>query len=194
MRRVKLKYFLPFFLLFSSVDGLFASKRGADPVKKVGDIGQIALPALAGGITIVYQDWRGSLEFAKAIGVTLGVTYLLKPMINEDRPQSSSKRREGRPGGNMSFPSGHTAAAFGGAAFLQMRYGWVYGAPCYLYAGYVGFSRVYGQRHWFMDVLGGAAIALAANVLFTTPYPDRKCKIEPILEQERRGISLNWEL
>jgi membrane-associated phospholipid phosphatase len=77
---------------------------------------------------------------------------------------------------------------------LQMRYGWGFGVPCYLVGSYVGFSRVYGQRHWFMDVLGGASIALAANVLFTTRYSKRKYKIEPILEEDRRGISVNWEL
>lgn len=173
---------------------LYANKKGAEPVKKVGDVGQIVLPVLAGGMTVVYQDVPGTWEFVKAFGTTMGVTYILKPMINEQRPQTDRARRAGREPGNMSFPSGHTAAAFGGAAFLQMRYGWGFGIPCYLFASYVGFSRVYGQRHWFMDVLGGAAIAISANVLFTTPYPKKKCTIEPILEENRRGVKLKWDL
>ncbi len=183
-----------FCLLLVFLTPLNASKRGAEPVKKVGDVGQIALPVLAGSMTVIYRDTPGTWEFFKAFGTTMGVTYNLKPIIKEQRPQTDRARRAGRPPGNMSFPSGHTAAAFGGAAFLQMRYGWGFGIPCYLFAGYVGFSRVYGQRHWFMDVLGGAAIAVSANVLFTTPYPKRKYTIEPILEEDRKGIKLQWDL
>jgi len=81
-----------------------------------------------------------------------------------------------------------------GLLFLQMRYGWGFGIPSYLAASYVGFSRVYGQKHWFRDVLGGAAIAISANILFTTRYCGKKVQIDPILEEDRKGISLHWEL
>lgn len=191
---VKLKYFLLLFFCILLTTNVEASKKGAQPVKKLGDALQIALPSLAASMTFAYRDFEGTLEFAKSFGTTLGVTYILKPIINEQRPISSSKLKEGRAPGNMSFPSGHTAAAFGGAAFLQMRYGWWFGAPCYLAASYVGFSRVYGQRHWFRDVLGGAAIAVAANVLFTTRYCGKKLQVDPILEEDRKGISLHWDL
>lgn len=189
----KVKYLILFVLLFFS-QTIHCAKKGAEPVKIIGDVGQVALPLLAGSMTVVYRDWHGTLEFAKSFGLAMGVTYILKPMVNEDRPISSENRRVGRSAGNMSFPSGHTAAAFAGAAFLQMRYGWGFGIPCYLMAGYVGFSRVYSQKHWFMDVLGGASIALAANVLFTTRYSKRNYTIEPIIEEDRRGISLKWDL
>lgn len=183
-----------FICLFFTPINLVAQKKGAEPVKKVGDVGQIALPALAGSMTVVYWDKTGLIEFAKSFGTTMGVTYLLKPMINSDRPQTDRAKRAGRKPGNMSFPSGHTAAAFSGAAFLQMRYGWWWGVPCYLCAGYVGFSRIYGQRHWFMDVLGGAAIGVSANVLFTTRYSRKKWKLTPLLEENRVGFVLSWQL
>lgn len=191
---IRLKYFCFPFLLLCLLTPLSAHKKGAEPVKSVGDAGQIALPVLAGAMPFVYRDKEGLIEFAKSFGTTMGVTYLLKPVVNSDRPQSDRSKRAGRPPGNMSFPSGHTAAAFGGAAFLQMRYGWGFGIPCYLFASYVGFSRIYGQRHWFMDVLGGAAIAVSANVLFTRPYDEKKFSLTPICEPNRTGLSFYWQL
>ncbi len=191
---IKFKYLLIVFFCIFLTTNAEASKKGARPVKQIGDVIQVGLPVLAGSMTLAYRDFEGTLEFAKSFGTTLGVTYILKPIINEERPISSSNLKQGRSAGNMSFPSGHTAAAFGGAAFLQMRYGWWFGAPSYLAASYVGFSRVYGQKHWFRDVLGGAAIAIGANVLFTTRYCGKKVQVDPILEEDRKGISLHWDL
>ena len=58
----------------------------------------------------------------------MAVVYVLKPLVDRTRPD----------GGHQWFPSGHTASAFAGAAFLQMRYGWALGAPAYAVASFVG--------------------------------------------------------
>ncbi|MCH9634386.1 MAG: hypothetical protein S4CHLAM7_11340 [Chlamydiae bacterium] len=190
----KLSFLAICVLCLTPLSLLEASRRGARPIKKVGDAIQIALPVMGGSMTLLFRDFTGTLQFAKSFGTTFGVTWILKPIINADRPMSREKQRRGDSCGKMSFPSGHTAAAFGGAAFLQMRYGWGFGVPCYLAAGYVGFSRIYGQRHWFRDTLGGAAIAVAANVLFTTRLCKKKVYVAPIIDEDQRGISLFWEL
>ena len=75
----------------------------------------------------------------------MAVVYVLKPIVDRQRPD----------GGSQSFPSGHSASAFAGAAFLQRRYGWSYGAPAYAVATFVAYSRVESKRHWTSDVIAG---------------------------------------
>ena len=48
--------------------------------------------------------------------------------------------------GDFSFPSGHTSAAFTGAAFMDYKYGLKYGLPAYILASFVGWSE-YMQKN-----------------------------------------------
>jgi membrane-associated phospholipid phosphatase len=85
-------------------------------------------------------------------------TYGLKYAIDAERPN----------GGPRSFPSGHTASAFMGAEFIRKEYGWGWGVPAYLTAGWVGYSRVETDNHYWRDVIAGALIGVAANHDFDT--------------------------
>jgi membrane-associated phospholipid phosphatase len=96
--------------------------------------------------------------------------------------------RERPNGGDMSFPSGHTSAAFSGAAFIQMRYGWLYGSMAYAGAAYVGWSRVVTENHHVEDVIAGAGIGIISAAIFTKPYLD-KIHILPFVSQERMGVT-----
>ncbi len=129
----------------------------ADAIQRVGDVGQIALPAGAAGIALFEHDRPGLRQLAEAYASTMAVVYVLKPAVDRTRPN----------GGKYSFPSGHTASAFAGAAFVQMRYGWALGAPAYALASFVGYSRVESRQHYTSDVLAGATLAVAANFAFT---------------------------
>jgi membrane-associated phospholipid phosphatase len=88
-----------------------------------------------------------------AIGRSWATTAALKYSVNETRPD----------GGSRSFPSGHTSLSFTGAEFIRKEYGWAWGAPAYMVAGFVGWSRVESNRHYTRDVLAGAAIGILAN-------------------------------
>lgn len=81
------------------------------------------------------------------------VTYGLKAVVDAERPNGKSG----------SFPSGHTATTFAGAEFIRKEYGWGWGAPAYLAAAFVGWSRVETDDHWWHDVAVGAAIGVASN-------------------------------
>lgn len=62
-----------------------------------------------------------------------------------------------------SFPSGHTFMAVTGAEVLRREYGEKY--PWLAVAGYtvavfVGFMRIYNDRHWLGDVLAGGGLGI----------------------------------
>lgn len=83
-----------------------------------------------------------------------GWLHALKMGIGVLRPDGSTYN---------SFPSGHTFTAFTGAEILRREYGEEY--PWVAVAGYavaaaVGMMRIYNNRHWVGDVLGGAGLAL----------------------------------
>ncbi len=126
-------------------------------VERSGDIIQAALP-IAGLATSYYLDDKiGKKQFWKSYFSTVALTYLLKITIDRERPS----------GGGWSFPSGHTSSAFSGAMFINNRYGVKYGIPSLLLASFVGYSRVYAEKHYWGDVLAGASIGIASNMIFT---------------------------
>ncbi len=128
-------------------------------VERTGDVLQVAIPLAGYAMTYGLDDEEGRLQLYKSFLTTIGVTYALKFSINRERPD----------GGGQSFPSGHTSAAFSGASFIQKRYGWKYGAPAYVAASFVGWSRVDARRHYWEDVLAGAAIGIMSSYYFVTP-------------------------
>lgn len=138
---------------------LGAGEARADAVRRAGDVGAILLPVGAAGGAILAKDHRGLGQLAEAYASAMAVVYVLKPLVDRTRPD----------GGHQSFPSGHAASAFAGAAFLQIRYGWRFGIPAYAVASFVGYSRVESKRHYTSDVVAGAAIGIAANLAFTHP-------------------------
>jgi membrane-associated phospholipid phosphatase len=153
MRATALALVLALALPLAAVDG------HADVIQEAGDLGAVLLPAGAASGALLAKDSEGLVQLAKAYGTAMAVVYVLKIATDRTRPD----------GGHLSFPSGHAASAFTGAAFLQRRYGWKLGVPAYLLAGYVGYSRVESKRHYTSDVVAGAAIGIAANLVFTHP-------------------------
>ena len=80
----------------------------------------------------------------------------LKYTVCEMRPDGSRRN---------SFPSGHSATAFMGAELIRIEYGPWWGLGAYTAATTVALLRVYNCRHWFNDLLGGAAVGvLSAQV------------------------------
>jgi len=81
-----------------------------------------------------------------------------------------------RPYGNdvLSFPSGHTGAAFLTAEFLAQEYSgksiW-YGVVGYTFAATTGILRVYGRDHWFSDCVAGAGFGILSTKAAYLVYP-----------------------
>jgi len=122
---------------------------------------QVLIPATAFASTLVLRDGQGTQQFLLGFATNLVATHGLKRLIDRDRPD----------GGTHSFPSGHTSAAFQGASFIHLRYGAIYAVPAYAGAAFVGFSRVYADKHYVSDVVVGAGIGFVSSWVFTDRYP-----------------------
>ena len=121
----------------------------------------IALPVIAGGITLAKDDWKGTAQLTVDTIATVGVAYGLKHVTREQRPDKSDFQ---------SMPSDTSALAFAPAQFLWDRYGWRYGVPAYAAATFVAWSRVDAQKHHWYDVAASAGLAFGVSKIFTTRY------------------------
>ncbi len=101
-----------------------------------------------------------TIEIGAASAINFGMTQLIKYSINRDRPYTTypdiiPKSSEGSP----SFPSGHTSSSFAAATSLSLMYPkWYVIGPSLLWAGSVGYSRMYLGVHYPSDVAAGALL------------------------------------
>ncbi|MEK6734365.1 MAG: phosphatase PAP2 family protein [Pseudomonadota bacterium] len=129
-----------------------------------GDITQILVPAAGLGVATYYEDREGQKEFIKSFVVNTGLLFALKYSMKDTK---WGKRPNG---GRESFPSGHSAAAFHGAFFMQNRYGSKFGIPGMALASFTGYTRIEGDYHHLRDVLGGAALAFGVTYFMVDKY------------------------
>lgn len=180
MRDLKFRYIIIFSVITLFVFSSETVTAGGESTFEItGDIMQILLPATGYLSTFYMDDEEGRNQFYKSFATNLGITYALKYTISKQRPENH---------GSHSFPSGHTSAAFQGAAFIHKRYGWKFGLPAYLGAAYVGWSRVEGEsdKHDIWDVLAGAGIGIASSFYFAEPY--KGVAITPVATDGFYGI------
>ncbi len=144
-----------------------------------GDVAQVAIPTFAGITSIVKRDKDGVIQLAVGTTLTLGTVQGLKYAVDTERPDGTAR----------SFPSGHTAAAFAGASYLHYRYGWKWGLPTYVAAAVVGYSRIEADKHYWYDVVAGAAIANIVAYVMTDTY-DESVIIVPILDMRKHNFGV----
>lgn len=164
-------------LALSAASGVHAEST----YETAGDIGQILVPTSAYAATWYMHDAEGRKQFYRSFAANLGITYALKYTVDKQRPEGH---------GPHAFPSGHTAAAFQGAAFIHRRYGFKAALLPYATAAYVGWSRIEGEsdKHDAVDVCAGAAIGILSSYFLTTPYEN--ISVEPIAANNTYGLAV----
>jgi membrane-associated phospholipid phosphatase len=129
-------------------------------------------------------------DMVDAAVVNFAYTEVIKLAVGRERPNGQD---------NQSFPSGHTSNAFTLAAVAQLHYGWKAGVPAYLLAGVMGASRINQDKHWFSDVVAGAALGYVVGrtvvrVNGRPPEPGSghvSVSVSPILARHARGLQLS---
>ena len=133
------------------------------------------LGTLFGGAATTYAVGRLSdkprvshvgMDLIQSLAISEGLTQTLKYTTRRERPDHSSRN---------SFPSGHAADTFAFATALERHLGWRYAVPAYVFASYVGVSRLPANRHWFSDAVFGASVGIIAGRTVTSheasPFP-----------------------
>ncbi|MGR5151626.1 phosphatase PAP2 family protein [Photobacterium swingsii] len=152
-----------------------------DDIVVAGDVLQIMVPAAGLFAAWMHDDWEGAKQVTYSTIASAIVVEGLKKSTERQRPNEV---------GTSSFPSGHTAAAFSGAAFLQSRYGSAWGIPAYGAATFVAYSRVHGKRHHVDDVMASAGISILVNQYFVSPYFDENIQVSSMAVDGGVGVNI----
>ncbi len=177
-RTILFSFAILFCLVFLS-----SNSNAKDSVETAGDALLVVIPSSVYATTFFLDDEEGRYQFYKSFFTNLGITFALKYTIDKPRPDDN---------GDYSFPSGHTSTTFQSATFINRRYGWKYGIPAFIGAGFVGWSRIESKQHDWIDVTAGGALGILCGYYFTQPLED--VLISPMVKDGLYGvkITMSW--
>jgi membrane-associated phospholipid phosphatase len=156
--------------------------RASETIKDAGTAVTAALPLIAGGVSLLNGDEEGAVQLVKSVVVSSGLAFGLSRAFKSRNPDGTV---------NDTFPSNHATVAFGAASYMDHRYGWKYGLPSYLAAGFVGYSRIEADKHNLVDIVGAAVLSWGVSHLFVTPLPvDAGAEVTP--DRALLRISARW--
>lgn len=176
-------------------------------LKKATDAGSVAgdpflhlgLAALVYGTAIAADSpkWQETGEMmGEALILADASTFLIKEAVGRGRPNATESRSDFKPLGFKknydSFNSMHTASSFALASVLSATSdSLTMKAAYYLAATFVGFSRMYQNKHWASDVVFGAALGeLCGRVVTNYHGSNNKISLAPQAYTNGAGLAL----
>lgn len=156
-----------------------AEAKGEKGWDTASSIAAYGLTGVAIGVPLVKGDTQGALQAGGSVAAAQLVTFGLKEVFPELRPDGSDRK---------SFPSGHTSMAFAAAASLYNREGASAGIPALAVATFVGVARVQADKHHWYDCVAGAGIGAASGFLITNKR-DRKMALIPWGDTKGGGLA-----
>lgn len=159
----------------------------------------IAIPAgflTYGSIQNDPQIFDTGLLMGASQAVALGSSFILKSVIDRVRPFDALEKvkvKSIESAAGSSFPSGHTSQAFAIATILTLSNPKpiVY-IPVILWAGLVGFDRIYLGLHYPTDILGGAVIGIASALVVWNFRDDITRLREKVLGDQNSKFRLSF--
>jgi membrane-associated phospholipid phosphatase len=182
-----------------------ATDRVAGFAKCMGD-GKYAVPALGalyccGWLLDSPRAQRTALLSLESVAVSGFFAEGVKVLSHKHRPVSTDLETERWAGprltmSNLSFPSGHSAAAFAVATVVASEYGNHRLVPPLAYgaASLCGLSRINDNAHWASDVLVGSAIGYLTARAVVARHGDRSrmnLTIVPSIGDKQADLSVS---
>lgn len=174
------------------------------PLRRASRVGDIAGTVLNSGFPGIGVYCVGRLsdngeltELGKLMFATSMVKWWLSLglicSVRRERPETENLSVF--EGGKASFPSGHVAGGFATATVLNEFYGPRIGIPAYLFAGFVGLTRLEDNKHYASDVVGGAVVGTLTALAVSRATRTRWARISatPVVEEKRAGLALTYQ-
>lgn len=130
----------------------------------------VGTPIIIYAVGLIEKDSttkKKAIFIGESLAASAFISLALKSITKRDRPYETYPEIENVTlESSYSFPSAHTSSAFSTATSLSMAYPkWYVIAPSFLWAGAVGYSRMYLGVHYPTDVLAGAIVGSGSAFL-----------------------------
>ena len=130
----------------------------------------VGTPIIIYAVGLIEKDSttkKKAIFIGESLAASVFISLALKSITKRDRPYETYPEIENvTVESSSSFPSAHTSSAFSTATSLSMAYPkWYVIAPSFLWAGAVGYSRMYLGVHYPTDVLAGAIVGSGSAYL-----------------------------
>ena len=158
----------------------------------------IAAAMYGTGILAESPRWKETGEMlGHAILLADTTTFVLKETIGRARPFAKNDKGSFRPGQFKSdydsLPSMHTSSSFAMASVMAATSESLPTKILYYSAAtFVGFSRIYQDKHWASDVILGATIGELCGRIVTATYVNKsrnKVSLVPLVSENSAGLA-----